>query len=454
MAGCYTNPCSSCGGGGCGKTCGRLNDCDCNLSVEWVPHTNCTISVSHGDCSDTLDLCPGIKRCQSITHMNFNEQTGCIEYQNEKFVYSEGTEDVIERICVSDFFPFINVCDLNNVWCDDDLEGNCYEFIFKKGMDCGNGDCQSKDDHWENWNVNSPGAKVDSMDYIRGATEDGCPVYLDKPENCSYLVFSPSCDAPTGEWQATQIPRAGDCEMEPDEDGYYHPLTLDECGCIIECKMPVMPAGMTSLNYQRDSVPDDPDFPWYYGNYNDKINLHLKENAPRYFGKFDLKITVNYGVQAIKSHYVDGYNWRSIVVPVVDGEGVRTDMEGSILQNWGTAGAFVDQNDGTERYMPWGSSSLRGSFVFVVPKGKEAYLHHEMRIRTQGSFPNYYTGAWDGQRVPDSEATLNNIRHPATRLNGLQVIIEPTQGSTDLDPVRDEYRNQLDPAVDSYPQAF
>ena len=455
---CYKNPCSKCGSscGKCGASCcEHKNDCCCNLHVDWVPHTNCAISVSHDDCSDTLDLCPGIKKCQSVTHMNFNDQTGCIEYQNEKYVYSDGTEGSLETVCVSDFYPFIGICNLNDVECVE-LAGNCYEFIYKKDISCGDG-CKSKGDHWENWNINSPGALVDSLDYIRGATEDGCPAYLDKPDNCSFLMFSPSCVAPTGEWQAWKIPRAGNCEMEPDSDGYYKVLKLDDCGCPTECKMPVMPAGMTAINYQRDSVPDDPDFPWYYGSYNDAINLHLADNAARYFGKFDLKVTVNYGIQAIKSSHVDGYNVRSIVTPGIAGETRRSDMEGSILQGTVAVGYMSNSSaswDSSDiRAMPWGSLSLRGSFTFIVPKGKEAYLHHELRIRTMDSFPDYYHYK-DGQRVPDTEATLNRITGPATRLNGLQILIEPTQGSTDFDPVKDEYRDQLDSPVDDIPQPY
>lgn len=460
---CYNNPCGKKGCSTCGASCcEHKNDCCCNLHLDWVPHTNCAISIAHDDCSDTLDLCPGIKKCQSVTHMNWNNQTGCIEYQNEKYVYSDGTEDTLEVICVSDFLPFINLNELNDVQYDDELPGNCYELIYKKDVSCGDG-CKAKGDHWENWNINSPGALVESMDYIRGATEDGCPVYLDKPDNCSLLIFSPSCTAPTGEWQAWKIPRAGDCEMEPDNNGFYHVLKLDDCGCPMECKMPVMPAGMTALNYQRDSVPDDPDFPWYYGSYNDRINLYLAQNAARYFGKFDLKVTINYGVQAIKSTNVPGYNWRSILVPGIayddpeeEEEHRRTDMEGSILQNWSICGfmsAGANWETSESRAVPWGSSSLRGSFTFVVPKGKEAYLHHEMRIRTMASFPDYYHHK-DGQKVPDTEATLDRVTGPATRLNALQVIIEPTQGSTDYDPAKDEYRTQLDSPVDDIPQPY
>lgn len=446
MSCCYENPCNKCHRG-CGKSCcDHKSDCVCNMKLDIMPHTNCTLVLTDGKCSTQLDLCGPIAKCQTVTHMDFNNQTGCIEFQNEKYIYSDGAEGTLEKVCVSDFLPFINLVDLNDVDFDNELLGNCYELIYHKDISCGN-NCKSKNDRWINFNVNYPGAKQEGIEYIRGATSDGCPVYLDKPENCSLLVFSPSCESPTGEWNPYTIPDAGTCVMEPDSDGYYKVLKKNDCGCIEECRMPVMPSGMVALNYQRDSVPDDPDFPWYYGCYNDRINLHLADNAPRYFGKYDLKVTVNYGVQAIKSDRFNfNYNWRSLVVPVIDGEPINTEKEAMTLQNWGMASVPSD--------IPWGTSSLRASFSFLVPKGKEAYLHHEMRIRTMASFPNYYTGSWDGQKVPDAEATLNNVLHPATRLHALQVIIEPTQGATDYEPVADTIRSQLDPPVDSYPQAF
>lgn len=448
---CYRNPCSTCNScSKCGASCcEHKDDCCCNLHLDWVPHTKAQVSITDGKCSDTLDLCPGIQACQTVTHMDFNNRTGCIEYQNEKYVYTDGAEGVLETVCVSDFYPFINVYNLNDVEFDDELPGNCYEFIYKKDVSCGPG-CKSKTDHWENWNVNYPGAKVGSMEYIRGAASDGCPVYLDKPDNCALMVFSPSCTAPTGEWQAYNIPDAGTCTMEPDSDGYYKVLKKNDCGCIEECRLPVMPAGMTALNYQRDSVPDDPDFPWYYGCYNDRINLHLAENAPQYFNKYDLKITVNYGVQAIKSDRFNfNYNWRSLVVPVVVGEDTMTQYASSILQNWAMSGAFTGTKD-----VPWGTSSLRGSFTFIVPKGKEAYLHHEYRVITTdvatNKPPYKFNATYDGKRVPQAETAFNSAMWPASRLNALQVIIEPTQGSTDYNPSADDYRDQLDAPEDSY----
>lgn len=275
-------------------------------------------------------------------------------------------------------------------------------------------------------------------------------VDAENPDACDLLVFNPGCgesdcSPDVMKWKKYHIPDAGNCLMEPDSDGYYKVLAKTDCGCIKECRLPVVPSGMVSINYVRDSVPDDPDFPWYYGQYNDTINLHLAENAPAYFGKYALEVTVNYGIQAAKSTVTPGYNFRSLVVPVVDGASyVNVEKEASILQ---TNASYSSSPE-----IPWGSQSLRGSFTFIVPKGKEAHLHHEYRIRTNASFPNYATHALDGQKVPASEASqVDHMRWAASRLNALQVIVRPTNGVSNMSPVVDAERDRLDPAVDEYP---
>ena len=279
------------------------------------------------------------------------------------------------------------------------------------------------------------------------------------PDHCSMLVFDPfcaecgdGCTSPADMWKPYSIPDAGDCEMELDEEGFYKVLVKDDCGCIKECKMPA--ASRAILNYVRDSVPDDSDFPWYYGNYNDHIGLHLRENAAAYFGKFDLKVTINYGVQTIKSdNYNYNYNWRSLVVPVIEGESVRTTQAASILQNWAMSAAKGTAGGQVAGGIPWGSSGLRGSLVFIVPKGKDAYLHHEFRLRSTAHFPNYLCTGADGQKAGD-HLDLNSALYPASRLNALQVLVEPVDGSTNYSPVVDEIRNQLDAPVDSYDDGY
>lgn len=271
-------------------------------------------------------------------------------------------------------------------------------------------------------------------------------------DNCDLLVYNPGCEdcgdgckPKDAKWTKYHIPDAGDCELEIDEDGYYKVLIKDECGCIRECRLPVMPDGSTTINYVRDSVPDDPDFPWYYGQYNDRINLYLAQNAPQWFSKFDLELTIHYGIQVVHSTASPNSNFRSLLVPVVDGTTPNVSMFSSTLQgqstvDFGTPGS------------PWGTVCMRGSITFIVPKGKEAYLHHEFRLRTQASVPGYATNPLDGQKVPDDVAgQIDRMLYTGSRLNALQVVVKPTRGGANLTPRVDTIRTQLDPAVDVYP---
>lgn len=274
-------------------------------------------------------------------------------------------------------------------------------------------------------------------------------------ESCDLLVFDPGC-SPCGDgckprpaqWRNYHIPDAEDCVVELGEDGYYRVLIKDECGCIKECRLPAKPEHEDKIIYLRDSVPDDPDYPWYYGIYNENaIGLHLRENVPEWFGKYDLEITINYGIQVILSINCQNTNFRSLLLPVIEGGIADPAYDSSVLQG---PSAFIDN---PTRGLPWGTMSMRSSLTFVVPKGKEASLHHEFRLRSMGSFPTYVHNALDGQRVPDEIVqTPNQILWTASRLNALQAIIKPTNaGSFDKNPARDAIRNQLDPAVDSYP---
>ena len=272
-------------------------------------------------------------------------------------------------------------------------------------------------------------------------------------DSCDLMVYNPFCDecgdgcAPkNARWTNYHIPDAGDCEVELDDDGYYHVLVKDDCGCIRECKLPVMADGSIQISYIRDSVPDDPDFPWYYGIYNDTINLHLAQNAPAFFGKYDLEITVNYGIQVVHSTVSPNTNFRSLLVPVAQGSTVDPTMFASILQDQSTV-SFSSQP-----YIPWGTVCLRGSLVFYVPKGKEAYLHHEFRLRTHDSHAQYATNPLDGQKVPDEIAgQIDQMVYTASRLNALQIVVKPARGTSNTNPVVDAERSQLDAPVDAYP---
>lgn len=285
--------------------------------------------------------------------------------------------------------------------------------------------------------------------------DDISDVRAEHPEGCSMLVFNPGCggcpcDPEEDTWQAYKIPDAGDCEIEPDDDGYYHVLVKNDCGCIKECRLPVVAPEAAVINYVRDSVPVDPDFPWYYGVYNDTINLYLAQNAPKYFGKYDLEVTVYYGIQVVHPTAAKNTNFRSLLVPAIVGEeNIDVAHMASILQDDSTVSFNTP-------VIPWGSKSMRGSLSFIVEKGKEAYLHHEFRLISLESamaHPTAYERSqYDGQRVPDNIASqVDHMVWTASRLNALQIVVKPVNGISNMHPTADPERNQLDYGEDEYP---
>lgn len=284
--------------------------------------------------------------------------------------------------------------------------------------------------------------------------DDISDVNAEHPEPCSMLVYNPGCggcpcDPEEDTWQPYKIPDAGDCVTVPDEDGYYRVLVKNDCGCIQECRLPVVAPEASVINYVRDSVPLDPDFPWYYGCYNDTINLYLAQNAPKYFGIYDLEVTVYYGIQVLHPTAAKNTNFRSIVVPAIVDSAIDMTNMASILQDDSTVSFSAP-------IIPWGTKSLRGSFSFIVPKGKEAYLHHEFRLISKESAAavptSYEYSQYDKQRVPDDVASqVDHMVWTASRLNALQVVVKPVNGVSNMHPTADPDRNLLDEPVDEYP---
>lgn len=284
--------------------------------------------------------------------------------------------------------------------------------------------------------------------------DDISDVNAEHPEPCSMLVYNPGCggcpcDPEEDTWQPYKIPDAGDCVTVPDEDGYYRVLVKNDCGCIQECRLPVVAPEAAVINYVRDSVPLDPDFPWYYGCYNDTINLYLAQNAPKYFGIYDLEVTVYYGIQVLHPTAAKNTNFRSIVVPAIVDSAIDMTNMASILQDDSTVSFSAP-------IIPWGTKSMRGSFSFIVPKGKEAYLHHEFRLISKESAAavptSYEYSQYDKQRVPDDVASqVDHMVWTASRLNALQVVVKPVNGISNMHPTADPDRNLLDEPVDEYP---
>lgn len=169
------NPCNS---------CNRSADCEQRLTVDWVPNTACTIGITLDGITDTLELREGIQNCETNTHLIFNTDTGCIEYQNERYISSDGTEGYKEIICASEIAKYINLEDLANV--EDEAPENCALLVYHADDTCGAG-CQGIHDSWVHWYASEH--LTDGLHFVAGFNENGCLEALDVPENVDEYWF-------------------------------------------------------------------------------------------------------------------------------------------------------------------------------------------------------------------------------------------------------------------------
>lgn len=246
-------------------------------------------------------------------------------------------------------------------------------------------------------------------------------VAAEEPKSCDILVYDPcsgddECEACIGsdnvkKWTAYTIPDAGDCEVEADEDGFYKVLTKNEHGCIVECR--VRELGDTYQYVLRDSVPDDPDWPFTYGNFTENIPLLLSTHVPRLFGKSDLEVRIEYGYGTGHPDGSPVVNMKSIVIPTQAG-GISDWVNNAIVIQGTTA-------------MPWGTFEGQASRTVLVPKGRELNLAHTVEVRSQSSVPNKYT-------TPNDGGTYAGVGQAATnfsRLHALTITVRATRGHRD-----------------------
>lgn len=242
---------------------------------------------------------------------------------------------------------------------------------------------------------------------------------------CDLFVFSPDCDGdpdnPTyNKWTPYHIPDAGDCIIQPDEDGYSKVLVKDECGCIKECKLFVQP---NTWEYAlRDSWPDDPDWPFTVGSFDEVIDLKLDEKIDM-FGKTDLEVTFQYGygiqAQGQRSSWVldarEFHNFQSRIVPL---DNATPTAEPAPYESIPVSTsdvyskAIVVQGN---NLLPWGSWEWQVSRTVIVPKGQKLYLHH--RVREYDHMGNVVPLGTSGQ-APGADCS---------RLHALHVLVRATK---------------------------
>ena len=244
---------------------------------------------------------------------------------------------------------------------------------------------------------------------------------------CDIMVFDPDCDSDPdnpkhNKWVPYHIPDAGTCIMEPDENGYFKVLKKNACGCIEECRM--FATSKVWEYHIRDSWPDDPDWKFTVGSYDELIDLQLDSKVDM-FGKTDLEVTFQYGfgvqAQGARSSWVidarEYHNFQSVITPVKSGT-----PTGEVPSNYNSIPVAVTDmlttastNQGCN-LLPYGSWEWQTSRTVVVPKGQKLYLHHRVKeLDAHGTI------------VPRGE-TSSNPGTDCSRLHALHVFVRAVKG--------------------------
>lgn len=231
------------------------------------------------------------------------------------------------------------------------------------------------------------------------------------PKNCDLLVYNPcagdpSCEACSdceNKWTAYSIPTKN-VRPRTNSQGEYLILARNEKGCIEE--RPITPPDDEVTQYLlRDGFPDDPDYPFHIGSYAESIDLQLSKSPA--FGKKDLKVTVEYTINASCNNH---FNIRHVGFPFWAGENpggatVATANQEMLHQRcW----HYDASNSGV-----WMTASQSISRTFIVPKGKNAFLRNITVMRNAQS--NIVP---DGGQAAPSHTSYNS------RLHGLIVTVE------------------------------
>lgn len=217
--------------------CKKKKSCDDCPIVDWVPNTACTIGVTMNGCTDTLELRPGIQNCETKTVFSQNPVTGCLEYQNELYVATDGAEGYIMSVCPVDIAKFINLEDLANV--EDEQPENCSLLVYKTENDCGPG-CTGVADTWVHWYASEH--LTNGLHWVAGFNSNGCLEALDVPPRTNeywWGMYRPSDTGNGVEFGYIQPEEVED--LPTDDDGNIRVISQTENG------KPVIGSFKTSL---------------------------------------------------------------------------------------------------------------------------------------------------------------------------------------------------------------
>lgn len=166
----YCEPCET----GCGE-CGPA-PYDCGFDIAVNPYDPSFWNVT---------LCGKLYKIK-LPPSNETDTRHSLNYSNATFNYSAEKHE--ETWTGAQLGSIITVGDLRDTKVDYDTDALCYELIYHKYGDCGEG-CQSVEDAWSTFSIDSQGALGSQIRYVRGANRYGCPYFLDVPNNPSQYWF-------------------------------------------------------------------------------------------------------------------------------------------------------------------------------------------------------------------------------------------------------------------------
>lgn len=201
--GCYNKPmditknfgCISCGepcGGGCGPCAPASYKCDFSISA--VPFDPTSWNVNLCGTMHKIKLPP---LAETDTTLSTNYSNSVLNYKAEKHV---------DTLTGQQLGSLINLGDLRDTKTDYTTSSMCYELIYKKYGDCGEG-CMSIEDTWATFSIDNENALGPQIRYVRGANRYGCPYFLDVPQDTSQYWFQG--------WRG-----------DTNENGYYQPAPV------------------------------------------------------------------------------------------------------------------------------------------------------------------------------------------------------------------------------------
>lgn len=182
--------CNRCGKPNCGCGC-QPAEYNCLFDIKADPFNPDRWIVTTNGMS--YPVTPPTAR-ETATSLTTNYSNATLVYKGEVKTYT---------VTGAQLGELIKVGDLRDVNFDPTKQGNCFELIYHKWENCGDG-CQNVADQWKEFNPYSDNALQNQLHFVRGANANGCPTYLDVPSDPAQYWF--------GGWR-----------QDTGEFGYYQP---------------------------------------------------------------------------------------------------------------------------------------------------------------------------------------------------------------------------------------